>query len=116
MRSRKTAELYGPLEEAHVSSSLCHLGNISHQLGQSIVAGEAQAKLQGQPLLAEAHGRMMEHLAINQVDPAKASLTLGVPLAIDPKRECFIGPEAAAANALLTRQYRAPFVVPAAAT
>ena len=59
---------------------------------------------------------MMEHLAINQVDPAKASLTLGVPLAIDPKRECFIGPEAAAANALLTRQYRAPFVVPAAAT
>jgi len=39
-----------------------------------------------------------------------------VPLAIDPKRECFIGPEAAAANALLTRQYRAPFVVPAAAT
>jgi predicted dehydrogenase len=116
VRSRKTAELYGPLEEAHVSSSLCHLGNISHQLGQSVVAGEARAKLQGQPLLAEAHGRMVEHLASNQVDLAKASLTLGVPLAIDAQRERFIGPEAAAANALLTRQYRAPFVVPASAT
>jgi hypothetical protein len=39
-----------------------------------------------------------------------------VPLAIDAQRERFIGPEAAAANALLTRQYRAPFVVPVVAT
>jgi hypothetical protein len=59
---------------------------------------------------------MVEHLASNQVDLAKASLTFGVPLAIDAQRERFIGPEAAAANALLTRQYRAPFVVPVVAT
>ncbi|MEO7796540.1 MAG: Gfo/Idh/MocA family oxidoreductase, partial [Opitutaceae bacterium] len=29
IRSRKTANLFGPVEEGHVSSALCHVGNIS---------------------------------------------------------------------------------------
>jgi hypothetical protein len=46
----------------------------------------------------------------NNVDIAKEKLTLGVPLKMDPKTERFEGNDAA--NAMLTRKYREPFVVP----
>ena len=34
--SRETADLCGPIEEGHVSSALCHLGNISHLVGRTM--------------------------------------------------------------------------------
>ena len=53
---------------------------------------------------------MLEHLAANKVDVKMDQLTLGPVLKMDPKTEKFIGnPEA---DKLLTREYRAPFVVP----
>ena len=36
MRSRKTENLHAPLEEGHLSTSLCHLGNISYRVGRSV--------------------------------------------------------------------------------
>ncbi|MDB4913830.1 MAG: hypothetical protein JWM95_1474, partial [Gemmatimonadetes bacterium] len=39
-------------------------------------------------------------------------LTTGMPLMLDTKGEKFTGPDAARANAMLTREYRAPFTVP----
>jgi hypothetical protein len=36
VRSRKTEELYGPIEEGNTSSALCHLGNIATRLGRSL--------------------------------------------------------------------------------
>jgi hypothetical protein len=53
---------------------------------------------------------MREHLAQNGVDLSKSCAALGPWLAIDPKTERFTGN--AAANALLCRDYRRPFVVP----
>ena len=112
VRSRKTAELYGPVEEGHVSSAICHLGVISHQLGRATPPAELREKIKADSALAEACGRMIEHLATNQVDLVKTPLTLGQPLTLDGAKEKFTGPDAAAANALLTRAYRTPFVVP----
>jgi predicted dehydrogenase len=112
VRSRKTANLHGPIGEGHVSSALCHLGNISHQIGKSVSPGETQEKIRGNAPLAEAYGRMVEHLARNNVDLAKTPATFGAPLALDPAKERFTGEDSAAANALLSREYRAPFVVP----
>ncbi len=112
VRSRKTADLYGKIEEGHLSSALCHLGNISHVLGKAAAPEALREKINGNKLLAEAHGRMSEHLAINGVDLAKTPLTLGVPLTIVPGKEKFTGEFSREANPLLTRQYRAPFVVP----
>jgi hypothetical protein len=44
------------------------------------------------------------------VDPQKATLWVGPKLNFDPQKEKFIGsPEA---DRLLTRAYRAPFIVP----
>jgi len=112
VRSRKLADLRGPILEGHVSSALCHLGNISHQLGRAASPGELHEKTLGNAPLAEAYGRMAEHLAANKVDLSKTPATLGVTLTVDAKAERFTGADAAAANALLTRNYRAPFVVP----
>ncbi|MCX6951764.1 MAG: Gfo/Idh/MocA family oxidoreductase [Verrucomicrobia bacterium] len=112
VRSRKVADLRGPILEGHVSSALCHLGNISHQLGRAASPGELHEKTLGNAPLAEAYGRMAEHLAANKVDLGRTPATLGVTLTVDAKAERFTGPDAAAANALLTRNYRAPFVVP----
>ncbi|MDI1249351.1 MAG: Gfo/Idh/MocA family oxidoreductase [Lacunisphaera sp.] len=112
IRSRRTADLHGPIDEGHVSSALCHLGNISHQVGQAAVPGEWRERIQGDAPLAEACGRMTEHLAVHDVDLARTPLTLGGTLAFDGAAEKFTGATAAAANALLTRAYRAPFTVP----
>ncbi|QDU91652.1 Alpha-N-acetylgalactosaminidase [Pirellulimonas nuda] len=66
VRSRDASSLNGPVETAHTSSALAHLGNISYRLGRR--------------------------------------------LEFNPKTETFVGdPEA---DAMLTRQYREPYVVP----
>jgi predicted dehydrogenase len=112
VRSRKTANLYGPILEGHLSSALCHLGNISHVLGHALPPAAIREKINARPALAEATGRMMDHLKANKVDLAQTPLTQGVPLTLVPGQEKFTGEFAAQANPLLTRQYRAPFVVP----
>lgn len=112
VRSRKTAQLRGPISEGHVSSALCHLGNISHRLGHATAPAETQEKIRGDAALVEAYGRMAEHLVRNGIDLAKNLVTVGLPLAVDNRTEQFTGAEAAAANVLLRRKYREPFVVP----
>jgi len=64
--SRKTSDQNGPVETAHLASSLAHLGNISYCLGRQ--------------------------------------------LQFDPSAQRFVGDQEA--NAMLTRNYRAPYVVP----
>jgi len=66
VRSRSTSDQNGPVETAHTSSALAHLGNIAYRLGRK--------------------------------------------LKFDPKTERFVGDSEA--DAMLTRRYRPPFVVP----
>ena len=110
VRSRKEADLYGPVGEGHVSSALCHLGSISHRAGRAADPGQTLEQVRGNPPLAEAYGRLVEHLAANGVDLAKTPATLGLPLRVDARNEALVGsPEAAL---LLTREYREPYRVP----
>jgi predicted dehydrogenase len=111
VRSRKTADLHCPLAEGHVSSALCHTGNISHRLGTATAPGELREKIQGNAAMAEAYDRMVGHLQNHGIDLGKTPDVLGAPLILDPGTERFVGNDAA--NELLTREYRAPFVVPA---
>jgi predicted dehydrogenase len=116
VRSRKTGDLFGPIEEGHVSSALCHLGNVSHRLGHATADAELHETAKSSWALRDAEGRMVEHLHANNVDLGATPLTLGVPLLFDPKAERFTGPAAAKANAMLKDKYRAPFVVPTIVT
>jgi hypothetical protein len=115
VRNRKTEELYGPIDEGNTSSALCHLGNISHQIGATAGPEKIASQIKSDAKLSEAYGRMVEHLHANNVDLNKTPLTLGVPLIVDAKNERFIGANAARANKLLTAEYRAPFTVPSIA-
>jgi predicted dehydrogenase len=112
VRNRKVASLYGPIEDGHISSALCHLGNISHVLGKGESPDVLREKVKGNALLREAYGRMAEHLAANMVDLKKTPLTYGVPLTLAAGKESFTGEFAAQASPLLTRKYRTPYVVP----
>jgi hypothetical protein len=110
VRSRKHTDLNGDILEGHLSSALCHTGNISYRLGKSHPAQDIHDEIKGNKVLDEAFSRMQEHLAANKVDLGKTPATLGAALNMDPKTEKFIGN--AAADAMLTREYRKPFVVP----
>lgn len=111
VRSRRHAELKADILEGHLSSALCHTANISYRLGKTHSPDEIREAVKNNTDLAEALGRMEEHLAANNVDLKTSPATLGAALNMDPKSERFT--DNAEANKLLTREYRAPFVVPA---
>jgi len=112
MRSRKREEQYADILEGHYSSALCHMANISYRLGET-VPYDAQAKAFGDDKnCLETLERMTEHLGTdNKLVLADEKFHLGKTLTIDATAEKFV--DAPAADKLLTRDYRAGFVVPA---
>jgi len=44
VRSRESNTLHAPLEDGHLSSSLCHLANISYRLGRSLTFDDARER------------------------------------------------------------------------
>jgi hypothetical protein len=56
--------------------------------------------------------RTLAHLAKNGVDTSRDFLSLGALLEFDPEKETFTNNSDA--NALLTREYRAPYICPTA--
>ena len=111
VRSRKHTDLRADILEGHLSSALCHTGNISYRLGKSHSPEEIHDAVKSNKDLAEALGRMEQHLAANNVDLKKTPATLGAVLKMNPKTERFI--HNAQADQMLTREYRKPFAVPA---
>jgi predicted dehydrogenase len=110
VRSRKAEDNFANVDLAHRSSVLCHLGNVSYQLGQDAPAHVLVNRVYNNEALSEAFGRMATHIASNGVNLAETPITAGPALEFDPATERFTNNDAA--NALLTRQYREPFVVP----
>ncbi len=112
VRSRKREELNADILEGHLSSSLCHVGNISHRLGRPASVQAIAHKLSGlHPDASKTFNRMTSHLKQNGVDLTKTRLALGPLLRMDSTNETFVN--SAQANALVSRTYRKPFVVPA---
>jgi predicted dehydrogenase len=115
VRSRKSSDLNADIEEGHLSSALCHTGNISYRLGTAQSADQLAktvADLKTQDKAKETLERTLAHLKDNKVDLAATKITVGPSLEFDPKTETFPGNDRA--NAMLTRNYRKPFVVPPA--
>jgi len=110
VRSRNPSELHADILEGHLSSALCHTGNISYRLGKQQSPQAIADAVKNDPDLAETLSRMEEHLGANQVDLHKTPATLGAVLKMDPAKERFTNNRKA--NQLLVRDYRPPFVVP----
>jgi predicted dehydrogenase len=114
VRSRNVAELHADVLEGHQSTSLCHVGNISYRLGRPASPDEIRHQLTQLKVhddVQETFERTRKHLVENSVDLEKSKLTLGPLLRLDSDKEKFL--DHTRANALLTREYRKPFVVPA---
>ena len=115
VRSRKIEDLTADVLEGHLSCALSHLGNVSYYLGKPATVARVKRdldKLATNEDAAETLDRVVSHLKANGVDLARTPLALGPRLAFDPKAETF--PDDDRACKLLTREYRKPFVVPAA--
>jgi hypothetical protein len=110
VRSRKPSDLNAEILEGHLSSALCHTSNISYRLGKQTSQDELKEALKTNPAALETLARFEEHLAANNVKLDVTKATLGQFLEMDGKAEKFI--KNAKADALLTRDYRKPFVVP----
>jgi predicted dehydrogenase len=112
VRSRRAGDLVGDILQGHLSAALVHMGNISYRLGKATPSAEIAEKIRGQKELASSYERFQAHLAANGIDLAKTPAALGPLLTMDSDTERFTGEFGPAANTLVSRQYREPFVVP----
>jgi len=109
VRNHNAAELNADILEGHLSSALCHLGNMSYRLGTPQKFSE-QTKAFGEDKEAyETVARMKDHLKDNKVAVDGLTYNLGRKLTITGET---CGNDAQA-NAMLTRNYRKGFEVPA---
>jgi len=116
VRSRKQEDLNAPIVEGHQSTALCHAGNISWRLGREAGIVEVRDQLNTMKVhdnVQDTFDRTLQHLKDNGVDVESTKLVLGAVLHPDSELEEFV--DNTAANTFLTREYRAPFVVPAEA-
>ena len=115
VQARNPKLLRADVLEGHLSCAHSHLANISYYLGKPASVeqiGKTLAALKTKEDVAECLQRTIKHLAANHVDLAKTPMSLGPMLTIDSKNETIL--DNPAACAMLTREYRAPFVVPKA--
>jgi hypothetical protein len=115
VRSRDASKLNAPILEGHLSSALCHTGNISYRLGDASNDQDLSAVAKAMPHsdeVSDTYERTVAHLKDNKVDLKATPMTVGPVLKFDPVEENF--GSNASANALLTRDYRKPYIVPSA--
>ena len=110
VRSRRSSDLNAEILEGHLSSALCHTGNISYLLGKKLAPEAIRERLQDSPEAAETFSRLSEHLIANGVNLETQPLVLGEMLRMDVKTERFVRNDRA--NQMLTREYRKGFEVP----
>jgi predicted dehydrogenase len=111
MRSRDPKDNNCDAEVAHYSAALCHLANISQRLGKQVpYSKEAPKEAGDNKIVLESFAKIRDNIAGVGIKLDSAEYTLGRALTFDPKSEQFVGDDAA--NAMLTRKYRAPYVVP----
>jgi len=111
VRTRKRRELHAGINKAHLSSACCHLGNISYRLGQQVSGKTRPDVLDKHEEVAKSWETIEQTVkGTLGLDLSKNTYNLGPMLKFNPKTEKFVGN--AQADKLLTRPYRAPFIVP----
>ncbi len=115
VQTRKVVK--GLIAEAHYSSALCHMANISYLVGEEKQNAAIREAVYSNLVTSESYSRMLEHLRANDVDVAAGKSVKGALLKIDAKTEAFAGGEkvlvdAANNSPLRKRTGRAGFEIP----
>jgi predicted dehydrogenase len=110
VRDRKAEELNADILEGHLSSALCHLGNISYRLGEEQPFGQTPYEFAKDKDAGETFQRMEQHLKDNKISLDGLKCRVGRKLAVEAGKETFLGDKEA--DAMLTREYRKGFEVP----
>jgi predicted dehydrogenase len=108
VRSGRREDLNAEVLEGHLSTAVCHTGNISYRLGTRASTEDMRDQVEGISIFKDMFGRLLEHLAAHEIDSGTA--TLGPWLEIDREKECFKDNEQA--NRLAHGFYREPYTVP----
>jgi predicted dehydrogenase len=109
VRSRKAEDLNADILEGHLSSAMCHLGNVSHRLGVQERFTRTPTAFNSKAA-NDAMTDCIAHLKANEVEVDRIEYSLGRKLNLDIKTETFPGDKEAAP--MLTREYRSGFEVP----
>jgi predicted dehydrogenase len=109
VRANRPELLHADIAEGHLSSALCHIGNISYRLGTEVGFDEKKKQFADTDA-AEAFTRMETHVRAFKLPAAALKYRCGRRLRIDAKTESFFGDHHP--HKLLTRVERQPFVVP----
>ncbi|HTQ38077.1 MAG TPA: Gfo/Idh/MocA family oxidoreductase [Pirellulales bacterium] len=116
VHSRNKDELHCDVEEGVRSACLVHMGNISYRLGEKVAKDEIINRLKAVKMSDDAQdtlNRAIEHLESNGVTiDDNTMFQCGDFLKFNPQAFAFIDNEKA--NAMRSREYRNPFVVPPA--
>jgi predicted dehydrogenase len=112
VRNNRPSSVPCSVDDGHLSSAICHLGNISYRLGETASPADISDAFRSNVLGAETWRRLIEHLVVNEVDLNKNKAALGLVLTFDGANERFTGTMAEEANVLLKNNYRSGWEVP----
>ena len=112
VRSRKINDIRTDILEGHLSTALCHMGNISYRIGTESSNEQIMEVIKGDKDSLESFERFQNHLSANGVSLKTTPAVLGPWLKMNSKKERFFGKFSKQANKLLARDYRKPFIVP----
>jgi predicted dehydrogenase len=110
VRSRDNADVNCDAEVAHYSAALCHLGNISYRLGKQDAFSGNNNPFGKNEQIKGSLDMLQNNLKAVKIDLNETTVAVGRDLKFDPATESFPGDKQA--DALLTRPYRKPYIVP----
>ena len=110
VRSGRREDLNAEVLEGHLSTAVCHTGNISYRLGKKASVKEMRTQVREVPLFGDMLERLLEHISAHEIDVDAGTVTLGPWLHINRQNERFKDNEPA--NRLVRGFYREPYVVP----
>ncbi len=116
MRNKNVKLLNADINEGHLSTSCCHLGNVSYRVGETADVATCRDALQGNEISLDALSRLEKHLAANKINLEKTPLQLGSWIHVDQKFQTIKKVDNGnleMARTICKPKYRKPFTIPA---
>ena len=112
VRQNDSSILNAPVSVGNDTTGWCNLANIAFRAGGSFTESEARALDDPQGIWNSLLDETKDHLAAYLMKLGDDPQRLSTMLEVDVEKEVFVGENSKVANELLTREFRAPYVVP----